>query len=67
MIDGEKAIMASEELYQITSNYFCCGIVAKNNIVVNCASIVFKYLIGRSIISVKNYCELKNWKIEKIK
>ena len=67
MIDGVKAIMANEiNTYQITSNYFCAGIIVKNDYVIKTAPII-NYFNGENIIRVMITCRNHNWTIERIK
>jgi hypothetical protein len=45
-------------LIQITTTYFCAGIIAKNNIIIKAAPIL-KWTIGKDVIFVKNYFSKK--------
>ena len=51
-------------LVHIDSNYFCCGIILKNNVVVKTAPIV-EYMRGWSLREVVAYCNYRKWRILK--
>lgn len=53
----------TEKLIQISSSYFVAGIIFKNNIVIKAAPIV-KWMIGKNIDYIKQYCLSKHWKCE---
>jgi hypothetical protein len=52
--------MDNERLIQITSNYFCAGIVALNGRVIVTAPIL-KYMKGWDGMQVRNYCSHRGW------
>lgn len=52
-----------EKLIRVTSSYFCAGVIAKNEIIINAAPIL-KYMIGWNAITFKNYCIKKGFKID---
>ena len=51
-----------EQLYQITSSYFCAGIITKNKIIIKAAPII-KWTVGKSISEIIIHCTKKDWKI----
>lgn len=55
-----------EKLYQIKSNYFCAGIIVKNKTIIYTAPII-KWMKGKSIRFIKQYCRNKNFKIKRIR
>jgi hypothetical protein len=52
-------------LYQITSGYYCAGFIIKNGKVINAAPII-RWMMGRHIDYVTQYCTYKKFKLEKI-
>jgi hypothetical protein len=57
--------MEKEVLVRITSDYFCAGIVFKDDYVCETAPIL-KWSKNRSFFWMKKYCEKKKWKFEKL-
>jgi hypothetical protein len=53
-------------LYRLTSSYFCCGFVTKDSIVIDAAPII-KWMKGKTLIQVYNWCIKKSIKFEKLK
>lgn len=49
-------------LVQITSYYFCTGLVVKDDIVVRAAPIL-KYMLYWSLGRSEEYCRKKGWKL----
>ncbi len=56
----------TETLIQVTSPYFCAGIVLQKNTVTVAAPII-KYMKGWSLHKVENYCANKRWKVIVVK
>ena len=54
-----------EELYQITSSYYCAGIIIRNNIICKAAPIL-GWTLGKDIEWFKTYCASKSFIINKI-
>lgn len=54
-----------ETLAQITSHYFCCGILLREDIVVDAAPIV-GYMRGWTRGRVRAYVEKKRWAVSVI-
>ena len=54
-----------EILYRIESNYFTCGIIIENNLVIRTAPIV-NYMLNWNLFKVLLYCKKKNFKIIKL-
>lgn len=52
--------MSRETLVQITTPYFCAGVVARDGIVREAAPIV-RYMKGWDGIRVADYCRSKGW------
>jgi hypothetical protein len=52
--------MAVPDLLQITSNYFCAGVVVQDGAVTRAAPIL-KYMRGWTIKRVRTYCKIKDW------
>lgn len=52
-------------MYQITSTYFCVGLVIDNDRVIKAGPII-NYMIGWSFDKVHNTCVKRCWTIEKI-
>jgi len=52
-------------LYQVTSDYFCAGLVTENNIVIKAAPII-AWMVGKILNNILPYIEKKQWKIMKI-
>ena len=50
---------------RIISPHFCCGIVVKERKVIEAAHIV-RYMTGWSSQRVRDYCDQKGWKYDKI-
>lgn len=50
-------------LIRITSNYFCAGVVAHDDVVTHAAPIL-KYMRGWTIKRVRAYCKIKDWDCE---
>lgn len=49
-----------EVVIQITSRYFCAGVVLYNNRVQKTAPIIY-YMKGWSADDIRNYCAKKGW------
>ena len=47
-----------EQLIQLTSNYFCCAVVAMNGVIIEAAPIV-SYMIGWDANKFVSYCKDK--------
>ena len=47
-------------LVQITSSYFCAGIILEDEVCIRAAPIV-KYMKGWDKVKIRNYCKYKNW------
>ena len=47
-------------LVQITSSYFCAGIILENGICIEAAPIV-KYMKGWDRPKIRDYCKYKKW------
>lgn len=56
----------TEALIQITSRYFCAGIVLKEGTVKTAAPIL-KYMRGWNLNKVRNYSTGKGWKITTVR
>jgi hypothetical protein len=50
---------------RIISDFFTCGIVVSNKVVIEAAPIV-KYMVGWETERVRNYCDKRGWKYDKI-
>ena len=55
-----------DQLYQVTSPYFCAGLVTKGGQIVMAAPIL-RWAIGRTIGYMQNYCQRKGWQIVEVK
>jgi len=55
------------KLIQITSPYFCAGVVLKNNVCIKAAPIV-KYMKYKkwNTEQITDYCRWKKWKIKNV-
>ena len=53
-----------EEMYEITSPYYCAGLIVKNNTVIESAPII-KWMTGKNISEVEEYCKFKKFKFRK--
>jgi len=49
-------------LIQITSTYFCCGVVFNNERIIRCAPIV-KYMLDWNAERFYDYCIAKHWEL----
>lgn len=56
MVDG---------LYQVTSGYFCAGIVVKGGHITEAAPIL-KWTIGKRLVSFEVTAKLKSWTLIKV-
>lgn len=54
------------DLYQITSPYFCAGIDFKGSLLVKEAAPIIKYMKGWTLQNVKEYCKKKRFKITSV-
>lgn len=55
-------------VYQITADHFCAGITLYKDVVCEAAPILSYMRAGRWTLShVKDYCNKKHWKVEKIR
>ena len=52
-------------LYQITSDYFCAGLVSKECKVIKAAPII-SYMLNKDISWVRDYINNKNWTLARI-
>ena len=52
-------------LYQITSDYFCAGLITKKSKVVKAAPIIH-YMINKTIKDVIDYIVKKNWTLTRV-
>jgi hypothetical protein len=52
------------EVYQVTSPYFCAGIVVANGVFIKEAAPILAWSIGKHINWFKDYCEKKRWQME---
>jgi hypothetical protein len=50
------------KLYQITSSYFCAGIIVNDGVIVQAAPIL-KWSIGHTFEYFRAYCRTKYWAI----
>lgn len=48
--------------FQVDSNYFCAGLIEKDGKVIEAAPIQ-KWMIGKNIEYIKEYCVKKKWKL----
>jgi hypothetical protein len=53
---------SNNELYQITSKYFCAGIVVHTGTIVHAAPIL-GWTIGKEFKYFRDYCRRKRWAI----
>lgn len=53
-------------LYRITTGYFCAGIIVENNIVKEAAPIL-NWTIGKHILFITSWVDMKNGTIEQLK
>jgi len=49
-------------LIQLTSPYFCAGVVVKDGVVTEAAPIV-KWMKCKELSEVQTYCKAKKWKV----
>jgi len=52
-----------EKLVVIDSGYFYAGLIAEVGGLVLCSAPILKYMIGWDSRKVKDYCDIKKWKI----
>ena len=54
-------------LAQVTSNYFCAGMVIKEGTIIRAAPILRKYATGKRFIEFIKYANSRGWRVNVIK
>ena len=60
-VEGIK-LFKMKQLAFIESNYFTACAVIEKGVIIKAAPII-KYMVGKDVAYIKNYCNKKKWKI----
>lgn len=55
-----------EQLFQVTASYFCCGLVVRDDKVIEAAPIM-RWAVNRTLVSIREWVQAKNGSIAEVK
>lgn len=55
-----------EQLFQVTTGYFCCGLVVQGDRVIEAAPIM-RWAVNRTLVSIRGWVRAKNGSMAEVK
>lgn len=62
----DKQPIKPEQLFQVTTGYFCCGLVVQGDRVIEAAPIM-RWAVNRTLVSIRGWVHAKNGSMAEVK
>ena len=62
----EPRKVSPERLYQVTSRYFCAGMISSNGIITRAAPILRRHVLGKNTLKAMDTCKDNGWQVSRI-